>query len=914
MKLLCFSKYIIIFFLFSSSLFGALGDKSAIVYYGKKISYTMVGVHDYIIVQPDYINTSAHGFSIYKDKMYAYVSIGEANPDIKEYEKIDPKWILTENKFWNTKVLDIKNPQYHEFLFKQMIEPLLKQGFKNFFFDTLDSYQLYAKTLQERQEYETALANFINTFHKRFPHAKLIINRGFEVIDEVHDSIEAVLFESYHYGLGGKKISLSDKEWLDIHINKIKSYNIDVISVDYLEQNSMDKADEAIQVIQSKGMIPYVSNSALNIYGVSSKNALKREILVLVDESQNDRASLSAHQYGALPLEYMGYIQKLYEINQGLPKIEEMGQYAGVIIWLDEYYNDSSGLLQWVIDLQKRGIKVAFLDNFGFMINQNSLEVLGIQTLNAEDSHLNKKRIVFQDEMMGYEIQPPLSIDSRYFQPKEAEPLLVYEDSNHLKSTTAAIMPWGGYVVNTSLIMKMNNENIWVIDPFKFFAKALRLKPLLIPDVTTENGNRLLFSHIDGDGIMNRAEWNPNLFSGEVILEEILKPYKIPHSVSVIGAEIDSGGLFPDISKDLRAIVKKMYALENVEGATHTFTHPFIWGKIENDDLDEQYRLKVKNYKFSLHREIGVSLEDINTQLLPFGKQQANTVFWSGDCIPTEKVLKYIYERDILNINGGDTTITNTMPWLTYIAPMGLERGDYYQIYTGAQNENIYTNNWLGPFWGFKKVVQTFKLTNSPRRFKPIDIYYHLYSGSKKASLNALKYVFDWALEQDVMPIYTSEYIYKAMDFYTASLCNEENKWLLYGMNSLHEVRLEQPDAYVDFSHSRGVVGLRHVEGRTYIHLDNSRQQLITLSKNTNSSDRGYLVAANAQLVKNTFLGEKQFISFDGHVDLKLHFYLPQNCNLSSSPKPAKTVQNTDNELFLYYQNAKKADINVTCK
>jgi hypothetical protein len=29
-------------------------------------------------------------------------------------------------------------------------------------------------------------------------------------------------------------------------------------------------------------------------------------------------------------------------------------------------------------------------------------------------------------------------------------------------------------------------------------------------------------------------------------------------------------------------------------------------------------------------------------------------------------------------------------------------------------NENIYTNLWTGPFWGQRRVVQTFERTGSP--------------------------------------------------------------------------------------------------------------------------------------------------------------------------------------------------------
>ncbi|MBU1990308.1 endo alpha-1,4 polygalactosaminidase [bacterium] len=914
MKHLCCSKIIIFSFFLYTSLLGALNDKSAILYYGEDISYPMVGIHDYIIVQPDKINTSTHGFSIYKDKMYAYISIGEISPNTKEYKNIHPSWVLTENKLWNSKVLDINNKKYQEFLLSEMIKPRIEQGFRNFFFDTLDSYQLHARTLHDRQAYETALAEFIHVFHTRFPHARLIINRGFEIIDKVHDSLEAVLFESYHFGLGGKKVSASDKRWLDTHIDKIRSYGLPLISVDYLEHQESAQADEAIKIIHSKGMIPYVATRDLDTYGKSSKNALKREILVMVDESKNDRINLSAHQYGALPLEYAGYIQKLYDINKGLPEIERMGHYAGVVVWLDNYYENPKALLEWIIELHKSGIKTAFVDNFGSSINYKSLALLGIDTVDVEENAKNAKEIILKDKMIGYEMQPSLVIGSKYLQPKNAQPLIIYKDENNLEHVPAALTPWGGYAVDGAFMIKLNEENIWVVNPFEFFIKALELKPLLVPDTTTENGNRLLFSHIDGDGIMNRAEWNPNLFSGEVILKEILQRYKIPHSVSVIGAEIDAQGLFPELSADLISLVKEIYALENVEGATHTFTHPFIWGMIENDTLDEKYRLKVKDYRFSIDREIGESLKEINTKLSPLDKPKANTVFWSGDCAPTQEVLKYIYENGILNINGGDTMISNTTPWLTYIAPIGIERGAYYQIYTGAQNENIYTNNWLGPFWGFKKVVQTFKLTNTPRRLKPIDIYYHIYSGSKRASLNALKYVFDWAIKEDVLPIFTSEYIHKAMDFYTVSIANEENRWLVSGMKSLRTLRAEDADTAVDIYNSAGVLGIKHIQERAYIHLDNSAEHLIALSAGEDVLDRAYLIDANAEVVKNGYSGASQNISFRGHVDLKLRFHVPKNCKIASVAHADKIVADMNDEIVLYYKNTKQADINVTCK
>ena len=917
MKHLCCSKYIWSLLLLGSALFGGINDKSAMVYYGDKISYPMVGIHDYIIVQPTLTNVHTHGFDVYKDKMYAYVSVGEIDKNIKEYAKVKKSWILTKNRAWGSDVLDLTNPEYQEFFFKEMIEPQMKRGFKNFFFDTLDSYQLVKQSPTQRAKSEEALASMINSFHKRYPDSKLVINRGFEIIDKVYKSVEAVLFESYYRGLGGselsyKKVSDSDRKWLDIQIKKIKSHNLDVICVDYLDPKDMHLAKGIIKKIKAKGMIPYISDKDLTSYGKSSKNAIKREILTLITESKKDRIFLGAHQYGALPLEYMGYIEVLRDINkEGLPKLKDMSQYAGVIVWLSVYKKNNDYLFKWVKALQNFGIKVVFANNFG-LYSKGALSDLGIiEPQYKKFSNVNN--VIIKDKMMGYEIEPSLSQITKFYKAPNAKALLTIKDENDKETTLAAITPWGGYAIGSAFITNIDDDNIWVINPFEFFAQALRLKPIPVPDTTTQNGNRLLFSHVDGDGIMNRVEWNPKLYSGDIILEEILKKYKIPLSISVIGAEIDNDGLYPKMASKLQAIVKKMYAIPNVEPATHTFTHPFFWGKIVHDNLDEKYRLKPKGYKFSLDREIRGSLAEINEKYTPKNKEpKANTVFWSGDCAPTEMVLDNVYKNKILNINGGDTYISNTHPWLSYIAPLGLQRGEYYQVYTGAQNENVYTNEWLGPFWGFKKAVQTFKLTNSPRRLKPIDIYYHLYSGSKRASLNALKYVYDWSLKQDVFPIFTSEFIPKVMDFYTVSMAEENHSFLMAGMHDLKTIRVEDKNVGVDFKHSKNILGVKHFENHSYFHVGDKTELRLKASTQKDTS-RAFLISSNAAVKVNDFSQRRMNLDFKGYIPLKINLNIPNNCVLKTKPR-GKTRHIHDSEVQISYEKIKEANINVTCK
>jgi hypothetical protein len=246
------------------------------------------------------------------------------------------------------------------------------------------------------------------------------------------------------------------------------------------------------------------------------------------------------------------------------------------------------------------------------------------------------------------------------------------------------------------------------------------------------------------------------------------------------------------------------------------------------------------------------------------------------------------------------------------IAPLGLRREGYIQVYTGAQNENVFTNEWLGPFWGFKRVVQTFKLTNSPRRFKPIDIYYHLYSGSKLASIKALEYVFDWAIKQDVMPIFTSEYIPKVMDFYSVSMANEQNEWLVDGMKNLTTLRIEKSNAGVNLQKSLSVLGVKHFQEHTYISLDDKTMNHTLSVANKMQDNSAYLISANARVKTYSTNTTKKEFEFHGYTPLKMEFYIPDRCSMESYPKWSK-VNSKDAYRSLEFLKAKRARVVIDC-
>jgi hypothetical protein len=111
--------------------------------------------------------------------------------------------------------------------------------------------------------------------------------------------------------------------------------------------------------------------------------------------------------------------------------------------------------------------------------------------------------------------------------------------------------------------------------------------------VTTISGRRIWFSHIDGDGWNNVSyiesyRDKPTIAAG-VVLRELIAPYPdLPVAIGVIGADIDERYGGPEAA---RAVARELYALPQVEVATHTYTHPYQWSFFESYDRALEERI-----------------------------------------------------------------------------------------------------------------------------------------------------------------------------------------------------------------------------------------------------------------------------------------------------------------------------------
>jgi hypothetical protein len=842
---------------------------------------------DKVVVDPDSgISPSVYGKG--RSELIAYVSLGEADPNRAYTKKMKPAWFVGANKAWKTKVVDTSNPEWQAFFIEGVIKPLWDAGYRGFFLDTLDSYQLASSGDSVRMQ--EGMVQTIHEIQRRFPGARLILNRGFEIFGRLKGDVFAVAAESLFQGYSQDKkayveVPEKDREWLLARLNEVRSAGVPVIAIDYVPPGRRALARRTAERIRALGIIPWVADKDLASLGVGAIEVMPRKILGLYNGKESrDPYFTRMNLLAVMPLNYLGFTVHLIDMNGPLPDGIAAGRYAGVVIWPDRS-EGRKNLASWILGRIGEGVPVVFLDRFGLDGDKGFLTALGLEQ-RAANRIAPPVRITAKDPRIGFEQQPlPRIEDFRPIGLKEGEPLLRLAAANGPVSDAAAITPWGGYALYPFVVSdKLNDRSFWVLDPFRFFTDALRLPDMPVPDTTTENGARLLMSHVDGDGFESMAEWPGGGLAADELRRKILDKYRLPVTVSVITGVIAPNGLYPARSGRLERAARDIFSLPWVEAASHSFSHPFTWEPdlmSVGSEVEVWHNLKIPGYVFDMDAEIAGSLRYINGRLMPKGKK-ARMFLWTGNCLPGADAVQKAYRAGtLIALNGGDTTITGTNRSLTQVAPLGIWRNEFFQVFAPNQNENVYTNLWSGNFYGYRRVLETFRLTDLPRRLKPVNIYYHFYSATKEASLGALREVYDWTVSRRMFSIYISEYIEKVLDFNRTVVARDDSGWLVRNSGKLREFRVPTRAGFPDLSEGGNVAGFSDHADSRYLHLAPGGEARIRLDPSPGQV--AYLSGANAFLESLGRAGRGMKVTLNGYTPYSVSIGNAEGCSIAGA-------------------------------
>ena len=895
------------------------------LFYGSDAPYDELKAFDIVVLEPDH-HPAPDALRKPYSEPYAYVAVGEAHPTRAYFKDIPEAARLAVNKDWESLIIDLSHPDWAEFFASRVVAPLWQKGYRGFFLDTLDSYRLADKFNETAQQ--AGLVSVIETLHRHFPGIRLILNRGFEIVPKVRDKIHMVAAESLFQGWDATArryvdVTEADRTWLLGELIKVRDiYGLPVLSIDYAAPQDRALTRATAERIKALGIIPWVTDSTLGTLGIGQREVLPRKVAVVYDGREAPALNFTrAHRFLEMPLNHLGYTAEYFDVNQPLPENLPAGRFAGMAIWLSALPNRAKPFSDWVLRQIGNGTAVVFLGQLTVARDARTLRQLGLASVPQPTSP--QLRIASAEPMFRGEA--PLLPDRRSLDPLRltggGKAIVELADSGSGRYTGAALTEWGGFALDPFVVNDIagTDQTRWHLDPFPFLAAALRLPEMPVPDTTTENGRRLLTVHVDGDGFPSRAEIPGTPLAGRVLLNEFLARYRIPHAMSVIEAEVAPHGLHPGDSAEMEDIARRMFALSHVEIASHTFSHPFRWdntvkhGVFKQAETDEIYHLQIPGYTFELQREITGSMDYIRDRLAPKGKP-VRLLFWSGDTAPGIEALRIAAKAGFLNLNGGETQINRGNPSLTAVSPIGISKGGYRQIYAPVSNENLYTNLWTGPFYGYRRVLETFQMTENPRRLKPIGIYYHSYSASKKASIEALHEVYRWALAQAPHPVFASEYIRKALDFDGVVVARENGAWRIRGNGDLRTVRAPESLGRPDAAASLAVAGYRPGAEGNYVHLAGN-DALLRFSANPTTPPNPstpYLREANARITGWQANGDSLRFTLSGYQPLEFSLAASARCSVNADGKPVKP-RRINGDLLEFRLNDAAATIETRC-
>ena len=880
----------------------ALAAPSFAFYYGKDIPWEALGAFDVAVVEPG--NVGINGWSHRLNPgttVAAYIAVGEVHPTRAYFKTMRPEWKLGENAAWGSIVVDQAAPGWSAFYLAQVIKPLWDQGYRAFFLDTLDSFYLVAKTPEAQQKQIAGMASLIQDIKRAYPGAKLIFNRGFEILPQVHTLAYAVAAESLFQGWDAGKneyrvVPAADRDWIMGQLKKCRDeYKLPVIAIDYVPPTDRALARETAQKIKALGVIPWVTNPAIDMMGIGQVEVLPRQVLAIHDQKGHlaNVASHEIHRLAAMPLSYLGL--DVSYVYVGSPEMEALsvqplaGRYAGLLTWFNGgRFQETEPLLRLMKAAKAQEVPIVIVGDLPSDATMDPFRMDVASPVRTPGKLTADKRSVY----VNFEIEPKPSVDSFMpvtVRPGEGDVWLKIKSEFAGDSDVIAITPWGGFAGERfwKIDLPQDAGERWAVNPIEFFRAALKIKgDIPVPDVTTETGRRLLLIHVDGDGFPSRAEIPGAPLTSEVMDKEFLQRYRWPSTVSIIEGEVAPRGLYAALSPLMEKISRQIFALPHVEMASHTYSHPFYWADAERGIQlpGRVVGLKIPGYSYDADREITGARDYINT-LAPPGKK-TRMVLWSGNTEPLAKPVALAYKAGLLNMNGGFTTISKAEPSLTLVAPIGIMKGDYYQVYAPMQNENVYTNLWNGPYYGFERVIETFEMTDKPLRFKPVNIYYHAYIASKRASIASLHKVYGWAEEQikqqKLHPVYASEYAERVLDWRRATVARTDAGLELRGGQYLRQWRVDAKTDMPVISAATGIAGQVLHEQTRFFNATKSVASY-TIQRGANSF---FLESANAKLLSwetsDTATGKLQTLRFDGHLPLHARLAAP-GCELQAA-------------------------------
>ena len=223
-------------------------DKSFFIYYGSAACIHRLNEYQTLVLDPD----NYKDVNKFKSFTYAYLSIGEVNSFRNYFQCLKKNnKLLEKNSIWDSYLIKFDD-FWENHIFNFIIPDIINSGYNGIMLDTIDTIIFNKLTSKDK------LIAFINKIKVLYPSLKVMINRGFEIINDL--IVDSVLLESTitTHDFQTKEYILYEEPYKVNIKNSIKCY-----SVDYWHKNDSYMINKIRNVALNKGYIPLVTDIKL---------------------------------------------------------------------------------------------------------------------------------------------------------------------------------------------------------------------------------------------------------------------------------------------------------------------------------------------------------------------------------------------------------------------------------------------------------------------------------------------------------------------------------------------------------------------------------------------------------------------------------------------------------------------------
>jgi hypothetical protein len=168
-----------------------------LAFYGVTAEEAILATYDIVVLDPAF-QGSISLVAGPATRVCGYLSLGEISTSDPLLTLLDRTALLPENPEWpGTRRVDIRHPSWRSLVFDRRIPSLASQGFTGLMLDTLDTPP-YLELLDPARYHgmREAAVGLVDSIRARWPELMLIMNRGYALLPDLLQKVDAVIAES----------------------------------------------------------------------------------------------------------------------------------------------------------------------------------------------------------------------------------------------------------------------------------------------------------------------------------------------------------------------------------------------------------------------------------------------------------------------------------------------------------------------------------------------------------------------------------------------------------------------------------------------------------------------------------------------------------------------------------------------